>query len=384
MCSDGSRASKEKYWPVTQARHVQHRRAIRNRRCAQDASLGSWAQTVHSNFNMRSGMNYRRLIGCRICRKPIRLLLDLGEQPLANALRDSPTDPMPKYPLEFCVCDTCKLCQLSVAVDKEVLFGNYFYESTKSKELSDHYYWIREILSKRFEFDDKNAFVIEIGSNTGDFLRSIEAREKLGVEPAENIAKIARERGVQTICDFFSRAVSCSILKQFGKADFVVARHCLAHVDDIHEIVAGVARILSRNGVFLIENAYVMDTFQAAQWDQIYHEHMSYLSLTPMTELLAQHGLRVAHVGYSSVHGGSILIFATPKDSRWSESTSVMSTLMQEEKYFKLNELEWFVKSSSRSILEIGSIVRSLSEMGKTVDTFGASAKGNTMINACG
>jgi SAM-dependent methyltransferase len=327
---------------------------------------------------------------CRICkahlgrgsREPSDRALWMGRQPLANALQ--PTRELAigldTHPLEVLVCPCCTLAQLSVAVERELLFGgDYAYQTPASTELSEHYITV----NNRIECLDvpPHSFVVDVGSNNGEFLLQMPwwAKTKLGVEPSINVGEIARKRGVETIIDFFCLPVARSIRKQFGVANVVVLRHCLAHVDDMHEIIESAVDVLDDDGILYIENAYWPATVANAEYGQIYHEHMSYLTVQAAQELLHQHGMKIVDVDLSPVHGGSIMIYADKKGTSRVPTRALGDAIATE---VACKPAESFLqKDVEHLILKLRHFVDTTN---KSLFLYGASAKASTMVNAAG
>src|SRR2546427_202377 len=287
---------------------------------------------------------------CRICSSATHTLLDLGESPPANSLKQSPDQPEESYPLVLEQCDRCGNVQLRDCVDARALYSQYLYMTPDSPSLTRHYTALEQHLTDRGVVR-ADATVLEIGSNTGMFLRHLQPRVRrvVGIDPAANICQVANASGIETVCDFFDAgsaatlkdrfghpdlivgeampchnevgvpksiffdAGSAATLKdRFGHPDLIVARHCFAHNRDPHEILRGVTTLLDPQGHFLIENAYLLNTIENNEFDQIYHEHMFYYSIRSMQALLARHGMHIVDVLLVPVHGGSIGFLTKP------------------------------------------------------------------------
>jgi novobiocin biosynthesis protein NovU/D-mycarose 3-C-methyltransferase len=224
-----------------------------------------------------------------------------------------------------------------------------------------------------------------VGSNAGLFLKHIQPNvgRVLGIDPAENICRLAVESGIDTICDFFSQESADAIAEQHGKPDLIVARHCFAHNCDPHPLIAGAASLLGAGGHLVIENAYALNTIENNEFDQIYHEHMFYFSIRSMTHLLALHGMHLVDVVMSLVHGGSAIFVAKmSRDAQVSESME--QYLTREAHFMTRSALERFA-SNARTIGEnLRALIHDLHGTGKRIYTYGATAKGNTLLNYVG
>jgi novobiocin biosynthesis protein NovU/D-mycarose 3-C-methyltransferase len=277
------------------------------------------------------------------------------------------------------------MVQLDVAIDSEELFGHYVYETPVASSLTAHYNALIEqifaVYSRIRGAKAVPAQCFEMGSNNGEFLAALRDRVNiplLGIEPAKNIAEIARARGFETACEFFSMATVREFRAIHGTTDLFVARHCMAHLDDLRGTLCAIAEILTPNGIAVIENAYVMSTLRGAQFDQLYHEHMSYFAFRPMKQLLEACGLHVHHVDTSTVHGGSLLLFVSKKPYE-EEPESVTQMLVHEESLPR--DLDTFAFSAQTCI---AGLQRGVSAASGLMDSYGATAKGNTLLNVIG
>jgi novobiocin biosynthesis protein NovU/D-mycarose 3-C-methyltransferase len=323
-------------------------------------------------------------LACRICGASTEEILDLGKTPPANSITTSPDVILETYPLVLEWCLQCGNLQLRDCLASDDLYRNYLYVTPKSETLSKHYDYLQNYLTSQ-HYIRPESFVLEVGSNAGLFLKHIKASvgKVLGIDPAENICKLAVESGIDTICDFFSPDSSKAIAKQYGKPDLIVARHCFAHNCDPHPLIAGAASLLGDGGHLLIENAYALNTIENNEFDQIYHEHMFYFSIRSMSRLLALHGMHLVDVVMSLVHGGSA-IFVAKRETDSSISESTEQYLTREAKFMTRAKLEQFA-SNARGIGEnLRSLINDLYGAGKRIYTYGATAKGNTLLNYVG
>jgi C-methyltransferase len=320
-------------------------------------------------------------LACRICGATTEEILDLGKTPPANAITSSPDATLDTYPLVLEWCVKCSNLQLRDCLASDDLYRNYLYVTPKSETLSKHYDYLQNyLLSQRYVTRD--SFVVEVGSNAGLFLKHIEPNvgRVLGIDPAENICKLAVESGIPTICDFFSPDSARAIGEEHGKPDLLVARHCFAHNCDPHPLIAGAAALLGDGGHLVVENAYALNTIENNEFDQIYHEHMFYFTIRSMAHLLAMHGMQLVDVVMSLVHGGSVIFVAkVSRDGSTSESTE--QYLTREAHFMTRGALERFA-SNTRMIGEnLRSLINDLHGAGKRIYTYGATAKGNTLLN---
>jgi SAM-dependent methyltransferase len=323
-------------------------------------------------------------MSCRICQASTEQVLDLGESPPANWLKSAPDEVQESFPLVLEWCSNCGNVQLRDALEPEVLYRDYVYVTPRSSMLQAHYdYLLSYLLADGYLSSE--SFVLEPGSNIGYFLEHIRNRvgRVLGVDPAERIAALANESGVPTISDFFNRSVAQQITREHGLADVVVARHCLAHNPSPHEMLDAASLALKDDGFLVIENAYVLNTIENTEFDQIYHEHMFYYSIRSMNTLLGLHGMRLVDVLMSLVHGGSI-IFIAQKGLDGPTRSTVHAYEPRESQYLNREAFAAFASRTREVKDRLRELVDKLTGEGKSISTYGATAKGNTLLNYVG
>lgn len=319
---------------------------------------------------------------CRICGSNTEEILDLGSTPPANSLIDNPVDDLKSFPLVLELCSSCQSLQLRDCLVAEDLYKNYFYVTPDSSMLSEHYKYLNNYLEAS-GYMSKKSFVVEVGSNIGLFLSFIKPQvgSVLGIDPAENICKMAIESGIDTICDFFSAESALKIKKQHGPSDLIVARHCFAHNSDPHDLMRGVTELLSETGSVVIENAYVLNTIENNEFDQVYHEHMFYYSIRSMSTLLELNGLKLVDILISLVHGGSIIFVAKRSEAKCEINKSVAQYYAREQLFLNKQAFNNFADKAIHFRHQLKNLLNQLNEEGKTVYTYGATAKGNTLLN---
>lgn len=321
---------------------------------------------------------------CRICGAATEEILNLGDTPPANSITTSPDVVLAVYPLVLEWCVECGNLQLRDCLASDDLYRNYLYVTPQSETLSKHYDYLQNYLvSQRYVSGD--SFLLEVGSNAGLFLKHIQPSvgRVLGIDPAENICKLAVDSGVDTICDFFSPSSAAEIARAHGKPDLIVARHCFAHNCDPHPLIAGAATLLADGGHLLIENAYALNTIENNEFDQVYHEHMFYFSIRSMAHLLSLHGMQLVDVVMSLVHGGSA-IFVAEVDRGGAVSASIEQYLAREANFMTRSGLERFASNARIIGDNLRSLMADLRATGKRIYTYGATAKGNTLLNYVG
>jgi SAM-dependent methyltransferase len=322
---------------------------------------------------------------CRICKAETKTILDLGASPPANSLNNSPEDEQESFPLVLESCQTCGNAQLRDCMDSEALYRNYLYLTPSSSMLSVHYENFYAYLAAG-GYIRPGSFVLEVGSNNGRFLQYLKPKvgKVLGIDPATQICSLARTAGIDTLCDFFNSASAQSIRAEHGVPDLIVARHCLAHNCDPHVMIRAARELLGDTGHLVIENAYFLNTIENNEFDQIYHEHMFYFSIRSMQALLALNGLYLADVLMSPVHGGSI-VFVAKKGGEGGKASDFVDRHCGHEKLFlTAAAFERFSENAKQIRTRLAVLVKGLTADGKSIFTYGASAKGNALLNYAG
>ena len=322
---------------------------------------------------------------CRICGHQTEAVLDLGESPPANSLLESPADYCRSFPLVLEHCDKCGNLQLRDCLDAIDLYQNYLYVTPDSQQLHAHYARLCSWLIAA-DYLNSQSFVLEVGSNIGLFLRFLQpqVRKVLGIDPAMNICQMATDAGIDTVCDFFNPRSAGLIRNIHGAPDAVVARHCLAHNRDPHVLVEAAAGLMSTDAHLVIENAYVLNTVQQNEFDQIYHEHMFYFGIRSMSALLDRHGMHLVNVLLSPVHGGSIVFVAKLRHAANKVADAVAEHAEREDTLLTSSAFRRFRANTESIRLSLRDLVFDLVARGKSIYTYGATAKGNTLLNYVG
>lgn len=332
----------------------------------------------------------RRRSTCRVCGgTDLSTFLDLGTQPPANSLLrdDELKRPEPQFPLALMRCAGCELIQLTHTVDPNVLFKDYKYFSSVSDTMARHFAALAAHVADRFVPPD--GLVVELGSNDGILLRSLLGRKVriLGVDPAETVAEAARQRGVPTIADYFTEAVARQIVAGHGQASAIHANNVFAHIDDLDQVMRGVSSLLSDQGAFVIEAPYVVDFLEHLEFDTVYHEHVSYFGVRPLSALFERHGFEVFEVQRQPVHGGTIRVFARKKrDGAPPVHASVAECLALERSAGTADpaRLGDFARRVAALRSELCALVGQLRREGKRVAGYTAPAKATVLLNYCG
>ena len=313
------------------------------------------------------------------------LILDLGLQPLANNLlrAEDLAKPEPKFPLRVAVCQSCWLLQILELVPPVQLFSEYLYFSSFSDALLRH---ARAAVEKHIAECGLNSqsHVVEIASNDGYLLQNFVAAKIpcLGIEPAANIAKVAREKGIETLVEFFGQSLAQKLAAEKKSADLILGNNVFAHAPDTNDFVAGLKTLLKPQGRIVLEFPYGVDLIEHSEFDTIYHEHVFYFTLTALQPLFARHGLEIFRVERLSIHGGSLRLFAGHAGAHGVEAS--VNNRLADEKSKGVGSLAYYedfaanVLAIKRSLREL---LAQLKQQGKTIAAYGASAKGSTLLN---
>ncbi|MBI5456385.1 class I SAM-dependent methyltransferase [Candidatus Kaiserbacteria bacterium] len=326
---------------------------------------------------------------CRSCKeKGLLPILSLGHMPLANALQTGADLEREgeMYPLDLVFCPACTLVQITETVPPEKLFRDYLYFSSFSDTILES---ARSLTTRVIEGRHltNESLVVEIASNDGYLLKNYLARgiPCLGIEPAQNIANTATERGVPTIAEFFNEELATRLAAEGKHADVIHANNVIAHVADLHGAVAGIAKLLKPDGVAIIENHYVKDLIDHTEFDSIYHEHLCYYSATSFQNLFKQHGLVLSDVERIPLHGGSLRAYFQ-KDSSAHETDGAHAFLAAEQAW-GVGDYSFyrdFGTNVDHLRSELTSLLRKIKGEGGTIAVYGASAKSTTLLNYFG
>lgn len=332
---------------------------------------------------------------CRACGQSNLLpVVSLGRIPLANALltAEQLDQAEQTYPLDLVFCSACALVQITETVPPEQLFRDYLYFSSFSDTVLQNARGISERLRVNRALGP-DSLVVEIASNDGYLLRNYTENgiPVLGIEPARNIARVAEERGIRTVSEFFGQPLASQLYDSGRAADVIHANNVVAHVADLHGVVAGIRTLLKPDGVAVIENHYVKDLIDHVEFDSIYHEHLCYYSVTSFEQLFRQHGLALVDVERTPIHGGSLRVFFQRSDGpRSLERTGGkqrVQRLLDEESAWGVCRFSFYrdfgtkVEGLRYNLL---ALLRELKAKSKRIAVYGASAKSTTLLNYFG
>ena len=327
-------------------------------------------------------------LSCRLCGHVLRdVFCDLGTSPLSNAYltAEQLLQGETHFPLRTYVCRNCLLVQLPVFEAPDAIFSDYAYFSSYSDSWLAHAREYSEEMITELGLDG-DCFVVEVASNDGYLLKNFVAHDipVLGVEPAENVASVARAAGVQTLVRFFGRSLADE-LAATRQADLIAANNVFAHVPDLDDFTAGLARLLAPTGVLTIEFPHLLRLIEQRQFDTIYHEHFSYFSLLTARRALERHKLVVYDVRELPTHGGSLRLYVCHEGARQVKAS--VAALGQQEARARLDRIEPYLEFDAEVQLVKRELLKFLigaREQGKVVVGYGAPAKGNTLLNYCG
>jgi SAM-dependent methyltransferase len=327
---------------------------------------------------------------CRSCGSGALVpVLSLGDSPLANALltKDRLSDPEARYPLDTVFCEQCALLQITATVPPDTLFHDYVYLSSTSDTVVNN---ARDLSSRTMAARglDGTSLVVEIASNDGYLLSHYVTGgiPVLGIEPARNIARMAEERGVRTIAEFFGTALVDEIVQTYGRADVIHANNVLAHMPDLNGAAASIHRLLKDDGIAIIEVPYLRDMIDRVEFDTIYHEHLCYFSLTAIEHLAARHALAVADVERLPIHGGTLRV-SLGRAAAAANRQRAVQTLLDEEHAIGLDTAAYyrtFAERVDQLKHDLVGLLAGLRAQGAAIAAYGAAAKGVTLLHYCG
>jgi 2-polyprenyl-3-methyl-5-hydroxy-6-metoxy-1,4-benzoquinol methylase len=330
-------------------------------------------------------------LNCRFCNKPLtNIFVDLGITPLSNSFlkKEIIHNSEKKYPLCTYVCSSCFLVQLPEFEKPENIFEEYAYFSSYSSTWLHHAQDYVNMMIKKFGFDEKK-LVIEIASNDGYLLQFFKEKDIpiLGIEPAVNVAKVAKEKGIPTITKFFSADTAEELKSEDKKADLIIGNNVLAHVPNLNDFVKGLKILLKPTGIITLEFPHLLQLIQKNQFDTIYHEHFSYFSLITAKKIFSFHGLTIFDVEEIPTHGGSLRIYVKHSEYEGISVNQTVNILLEKEKLFGLENISTytdFIKNVERVKKKLYEFFKDSKNSGKKIVCYGAAAKGNTLLNYCG
>jgi len=326
-------------------------------------------------------------ISCRSCGNiHLDRCVSLGSSPLANNLVDSKDEKVITYPLEMNYCSKCNNCQLSVVVPPEDMFENYLYVSSTSSKFVKHFKEASERLIEEFDLNE-DSFVVDVGSNDGVGLKPLKEKgiKILGVDPAKNISSLANENGIPTYNEYFDKDIVDDLISKYGKADLVTASNVFAHSDKLYEMAVNAFNLLDEDGAFVVEVQYLLSTLKDLTFDNIYHEHTNYWSVTSINNFFNNMGLSVYKVEYVDTHGGSIRVYV--KRNGKSDIDSSVENFLSDEKEYGVTEFstyKQFAEEVYKMKLNVRKNIDDLKKKYNRIAGYAAPAKATTALNFFG
>ncbi len=329
---------------------------------------------------------------CRFCKTALsNIFIDLVNSPASNSFlsADELNEPETFYPLKVYTCNNCFLVQVDEYKKSDAIFdSNYVYFSSYSTSWLKHAKEYTEMMTRRFGYNEKS-LVIEVASNDGYLLQYFKQNNipVLGIEPTANTAEAAKEKGVDSVVDFFGKRLASDLVLKNIKADLLLGNNVLAHVPDILDFAGGMKIILKDTGVVTMEFPHLMQLVDNNQFDTIYHEHFSYLSFHTVKQIFESQELQIFDVEEIATHGGSLRIFAKHDTDNTKLITQNVAALLAKENEKGLTGLAYYANFQQKALKVKLDLTRFLIQQkndGKKVAAYGAAAKGNTMLNYCG
>jgi methylation protein EvaC len=314
--------------------------------------------------------------------------MSFGRMPIANGFL-SPAQFMDEYfyELQVAFCSDCGMVQLVEQVEPEKMFHEeYAFFSSTSTRMATHFKQLANLVMKDY-LNSPEPFIVEIGSNDGIMLQHFAKAglHHLGIEPSQNVARVAMDKGIQTVCRFFDESLALEILTEHGQADVFLGANVMCHIPNLHSVLAGIKILLKPNGILIFEDPYLGDIVEKTSYDQFYDEHVFYFSVKSISHLVEPHGLEVVDVIPQCVHGGSMRYVVTHKGVR-AVSTAV-TRLRENEEDLSLHKTETYHQlhhNIEQSRDELMSLLYDLKQRNKRVVGYGATSKSTTVTNYCG
>ena len=326
---------------------------------------------------------------CRLCKSEnLFKFLDLGFSPISDQIltKEQLNEPETTYPITLNSCNDCGFCQLGYVVDPKLMYNeNYSYDGSATSTLRSHHIAMANQICEKFDLE-KDSLVIDIGSNAGVLLSGFRDKgmKVLGIDPSINVANIAREKGINVIGEFFSGELSKKIKEEYGEVSVITGTNVFAHIDDLDDFFNAADTLLTKMGIIVIEAPYLITLLDNLEYDTIYHEHLSYLSLKPLKDFCKKRGMDIFNVEYNEIHGGSLRFFIGREGLREISNNISNHLQLEEEKgIYKEEKLEKFAEDVKNHKKELNTLLWSLKKEGKKIVGISAPAKGNALTNYC-
>ena len=322
---------------------------------------------------------------CLICDNEINPFISYGQMPIANGFLNS--ENISKeffFHMQVAHCNNCNMLQLIETPERELMFNeNYAFFSGTSQVMKEHFKNFALDIKKNY-LDVDDPFVVEIGSNDGIMLGNFKdwGIRHLGCEPSANVAQVAKEKGINTIVEFFNEDLAEKIIKENGQADAFIAANVMCHIPYFHSIVAGISKLIKKTGIVIFEDPYLGDVIEKTSYDQIYDEHTFLFSVTSINFIFNKYDMEVVHVEHQETHGGSMRYFIGHKGNR-KVSEETMDQIAKENilGLDKSLTYEKFKENCEKSRTDLKKLLTDLKEQGKKVAGYGATSKSTTILN---
>jgi len=339
---------------------------------------------------MKETDNSKSAVECRLCSSnKLTKFLDLGHHPPSDQFQkeENLNTPIKFYPLDVHICDKCGFIQLGYIVDPKILYqDNYPYESSTTATGKKHYHDFASSVVKDYNFGP-NDLAVDIGSNVGVLMEGFKllGLKINGVDPAPNICAIAEQRGIPTINDFFGKNAAEKIVNAKGQASVITGTNVFAHVDDLNTFMQAIQILLHPSkGIFVIEAPHLLHLIESLEYDTIYHEHLSYISIEPLIPFFEKFNMEIIKVEQKDIHGGSIRIFVSQLNNYpIHKSVSNVLSLETQAKLRDIVSLKEFAKRVESNKNELCVLLYKLKSEGKRIVAVSAPAKGMTLLNYC-
>lgn len=322
---------------------------------------------------------------CRLCNsKNLKKVFDLGRTPLANSyIKIEISKKLKKYPLKLNFCNNCGHLQLTHSIKPSKMFSNYLYKTNTSKKNFIHFKSYANEIKKMFK--NKNTKILDIASNDGTFLNFFEKKKffRLGIDPAKNLKKLSLKKGITQIDDFFTMKKSENIKKKYGKFDIITANHVCAHVENLNDFFSGVKNLLKDQGLFIFEVSYRASVLKKNTFDTIYHEHLDYHALYPISKFLKKFNLSVVNFKTPNAQGGSLRVYVS-KNKNFKNKKNIKKQIQKEKKelnLFNANTYKKFEMKINNCKNKLNFLIQNCIKNNMSIAGYGAAAKTTTFLN---
>jgi methylation protein EvaC len=322
---------------------------------------------------------------CLICNNEVAPFISFGNMPIANGfLTSDKFDKEYFFHMQMAHCNNCNMVQLIDTPERQLMFNeNYAFFSGTSQAMKSHFFEFANDVKDRY-LTNEDPFVVEIGSNDGIMLQNFKewGIRHLGIEPSANVAKVAKEKGINTIVEFFDEKLAEKIVIKYGQADAFIAANVMCHLPYFHSIVAGISKLVKKTGIVIFEEPYVGDVIEKTSYDQIYDEHTFLFSVSSINYIFNAHGMEVIDVIHQETHGGSMRYIIGHKGIRGLTQAAIQQ--IEKEEVLGLNKIETYSKfkeNCEHSKIELKKLLLELKNKGKSIAGYGATSKSTTILN---